>query len=277
MKCNYNPENIINCWFPVSGPPIPYYHGYLLFAALSRKFPDLHSADWLEIGPVSGEWFHQDNTDLLRLNNSSKILFRLPATRLIELAGLINSEIVISDNDHSAAITLGDPIVGSIRPADSLVSWFVTLRIHNGVDEDGDHHMLPPSLMNPDNMLAALYRRLHDNEMRGTLVIDRKMRHYAVIKIGVAVGYPVLATDLTEINSIKLQTIGLGGRRHMGCGLFVSPEENYYEPCRYFESYYNNRLSNRKRDLSSGTEHNTRGGAEEADNNGSQRAYRSAD
>ena len=35
------------------------------------------------------------------------------------------------------------------------------------------------------------------------------------------VGYAMLATELTAEESIRLQERGLGGRRRMGCGVFV--------------------------------------------------------
>ena len=36
------------------------------------------------------------------------------------------------------------------------------------------------------------------------------------------VGYEVILEGLTADESLAIQTIGLGGRRHMGCGVFVA-------------------------------------------------------
>lgn len=36
------------------------------------------------------------------------------------------------------------------------------------------------------------------------------------------VGYEVILEGLTADESLAIQTTGLGGRRHMGCGVFVA-------------------------------------------------------
>jgi CRISPR-associated protein Cas6 len=40
------------------------------------------------------------------------------------------------------------------------------------------------------------------------------------------VGYDVVIESLTYDESLALQTHGLGGRRHMGCGLFVAHQSS---------------------------------------------------
>lgn len=56
---------------------------------------------------------------------------------------------------------------------------------------------------------------------RKDLEVDDYARRVLRLKGSTLTGYGVIAKGLDESSSLRLQSVGLGGRRKMGCGLFV--------------------------------------------------------
>jgi CRISPR-associated endonuclease/helicase Cas3 len=46
------------------------------------------------------------------------------------------------------------------------------------------------------------------------------LRRVLKVRQSVIVGFAVIVSGLTDAESLRLQECGLGGRRHMGCGIF---------------------------------------------------------
>jgi CRISPR-associated protein Cas6 len=76
----------------------------------------------------------------------------------------------------------------------------------------------------PEPFLDAAQRQLAQLNITGSLELpqDGRSRYRRIITIHghKVVGFSLAAHDLTENDSVRLQTVGLGGRRAMGCGLF---------------------------------------------------------
>jgi CRISPR-associated protein Cas6 len=119
-------------------------------------------------------------------------------------------------------ISLGFPTSYPLRPAPSLISSLVTIR---GFQE-------------PSSFLEAVQRQLDAAGIRGRagLPIRRSaqaaegrsraepesiIRRTIRIRGKEIVGFPVRIDELTADESLTLQEIGVGGRRRLGCGLFV--------------------------------------------------------
>jgi CRISPR-associated protein Cas6 len=73
--------------------------------------------------------------------------------------------------------------------------------------------------MEPKEFLEAAKRQLEKIEVQTELQIGE--RRTFRIKDKQVVGFEIAATGLDAEDSIRLQESGLGGRRHMGCGVFV--------------------------------------------------------
>jgi len=78
----------------------------------------------------------------------------------------------------------------------------------------------------PEPFLEAIKRQLGELGIQGTVAIPMNAegkpdRKAIKIKQFSVVGFGLEVMDLSEEDSLKLQIHGLGGKRRMGCGIFV--------------------------------------------------------
>lgn len=106
-------------------------------------------------------------------------------------------------------IRLGLPRIQLFAPSANLYSRIVIIK---GATE-------------PETFLSAAYKQLEYLEIKAQLEIpldeqNRPKRRVTKIHNHIVVGYSLVAHNLSDADSLKLQKCGLGGRRHMGCGNF---------------------------------------------------------
>jgi len=111
-------------------------------------------------------------------------------------------------------LCLGVPHVRALQPVPALYARLVTFK----------------NATQPEPFLAAARRELDRLQVGGELSIpehwDKKpergpYRRVMRIKDTRIVCFSLLVRDLNSDESLRLQELGLGGRRHMGAGLFV--------------------------------------------------------
>lgn len=189
--------------FPLRGPAIPVDHGYALFAALSRCLPALHERpEWL-VAPVSGRYAGRGS---LHLTARSHLRIRLPESHIGQVLALAGRRVRVRE----AHCALGYPRVFPLRPARRLRARLVVIKgMSSSVDE----------------FLAALRRQLAERPGlgQGSEAIELQPGPRRVLRIkGTAIpGFAVTLQDVPAATSIAIQAHGLGGRRHMGAGVFV--------------------------------------------------------
>ncbi len=195
-------EPVVDVGFRLRGDVIPVDHGYSLFAAISRVVPELHKRpDW-GVHPIFGE--HHER-GVLKLQPSSMVKIRLPANdigRLLPLAGLVLQI-------ENSQVTLAPPQVFPLQPTAYLKARFVTIK--GFFDE-------------PEEFGAALKRQL--GQIEGLEQKEQKIETAVgarrVMRVGnhTIVGFSVALGGLDAGASIAVQSLGVGGRRHMGAGIF---------------------------------------------------------
>ena len=189
--------------FPLRGAVIPVDHGYALFAALSGCLPRLHERpEWI-IAPVSGRYTGRGG---LRLTARSRLRVRLPGSEIARLLGLAGRRIRIRGSD----CVVGHPRVFALRPCERLRARLVLIKGAAGPAGD---------------LVAAVRRQLAAlpgvGEAGESIEIRPGDRRVMRIK-GVAIpGHAVTLEGVPASASIEIQARGLGGRRHMGAGVFV--------------------------------------------------------
>lgn len=188
--------------FPVSGKTLPADHGYALYGALARKLPALHEARWLGIELISGISWGQGIIALPSRNASLKL--RLPADHFGAVLPLAGQKLDIGEH----RITLGIPIAHPLTPAASLYARFVTIK----------------KFTEPEPFLEAAQRQIEQLGITADLELPqdeqgRFRRRILRIKNATIVGFSLAAHNLSDDDSITLQSRGIGGRRAMGCGI----------------------------------------------------------
>jgi CRISPR-associated protein Cas6 len=206
---------VVDVAFPVRGTTISADHGYLLFSALSAAVPLEHgSQSEVAVHPISGRLV---GSRLLALTPRSRLVLRVPHTRVPDLQRLAGKSLRLGD----ARLHLGVPRAYLLRSASRLASRLVVIS----------------GFTDPVQFLTAAQRQLERAGIEGTVSLplrgrprpvegglgstDSYLRRTVSIKGRQIVGYALSVESLSDEDSIRLQERGIGGRRHMGCGVFV--------------------------------------------------------
>jgi CRISPR-associated protein Cas6 len=192
--------------FGVIGETLPADHGYGLYSAIAHLCPMVHEQEGISISTISGE---PDRQGKIYLSKSSQLKIRLPyeadkIAQILPLAGQI-----LRVGSHS--IQLSIPQIFPLRPFDKLRSRIVTIK----------------KFQDPEPFLDAAKRQMEALGIQGNAFVPldeagQPSRKAIKIKTFSVVGFSLVVTDLSNEDSIKLQTNGLGGKHRMGCGVFTS-------------------------------------------------------
>jgi len=195
---------IISIVFPVYGRRLPADHGYALYAAISRCAPALHRVPGLSVELISGvPW--RDGIIVLPIHGS-RLHLRVPAERYADILPLSGMSLDI----NGQAIRLGSPSARPLQPTASLYARIVTIK----------------KFTEAEPFLDAARRQIEALGVNASmqLPIDENGRfRRRIIRIHdkAVVGFSLAAHGLSDEHSLKLQSHGVGGRRAMGCGIFI--------------------------------------------------------
>jgi CRISPR-associated protein Cas6 len=182
--------------FRLQGNSVPVDHGYALYAALSRIVPAIHEAKDIGVPPIRGVY---NGDGSLHLTEYSCLIIRLPDERIRQYLPLAGKRLEIG----SHAISAGVPEVRTLPLATRLRARLVTIK---GFQDEEDFRQ-------------ATQRQLDDLKVGGEFLIGE--RRTLRIKDKQVVGFELAFDGLTAEQSLILQEVGIGGRRRMGCGVFV--------------------------------------------------------
>jgi CRISPR-associated protein Cas6 len=202
MSTNTQPDNTLTAGlnadtvpyvtvhFPLQGRQLPADHGYALYSAITRQLPELHSASWLSIELISGVPWR---------------VGIIPADRYGHVLPLAGRRLDLSGH----VIRLGIPSARPLLPAPSLYARAVTIK----------------KFTDPEPFLDAARRQLDALSVNATLELPldeqgRFRRRILKIHDKTIVGFSLAVHGLSDDDSLLLQSVGIGGRRTMGCGLF---------------------------------------------------------
>jgi CRISPR-associated protein Cas6 len=221
MPGNAEQLNCVDLVFPAMGSAIPRDHSYALYGAVSRIIPWLHGdqakshrAGLFAIHGTSAG----DGTILL--TERSNLRIRIPAAHLPAMLPLAGKLLELD----GFRIRLGVPHVCALVPAPVVSSSLVLIKIAHAEGKD---------CITPDLFLTSARKKLAELSIQaepGLQLIrqgpraGQARRRVIRVKEQTHAGYAMIVQGLTAGESIRLQEQGLGGRRVMGCGLFL-PEK----------------------------------------------------
>ncbi len=184
---------------------IPVDHGYALYGALSRLVPEVHRDNGIAIHPIRGRQVGDRKMALLPW---SSLVLRVPDGQIAPLLKLSGKAIQVGDTQ----IRIGVPEVRALQPATALRSRLTIIKVA---------HIDPASSVSEDQFQQSVQKQLTELGVSDVVRADLGKRRTLRLKQNEIVGYEVLIEGLSADESITLQEQGLGGRRHMGCGVFV--------------------------------------------------------
>ncbi len=197
----------VDLCFPVMGGQIPADHGYLLYSAVSRLLSAAHQADAYGIHPIRGR---QLGGRTLQLTEHSRLVIRTDAEQLARFLPLAGKQLCLLNR----MLRMGVPKVRSLVPAPALRSRLVTIKLPDVAAQPADAAI--------ETFRAASLRKLGELGISTEAKLSLGKRRTLRIKDKEVVGYEVIIEGLSAAESIAVQEHGLGGRRRMGCGLFVT-------------------------------------------------------
>ncbi|HTW92190.1 MAG TPA: type I-MYXAN CRISPR-associated protein Cas6/Cmx6 [bacterium] len=210
---------VVELSFPVRGTPLPVDNGYIVYRAVARAVPWVaaEAQVGLAIVPIQGN----PHRGFLDLTPGSRLTFRVGAEALPMLEPLAGQCLVFG----SATLILGQPTRSELRPAASLVSAFVVVEQCRYSDEVEE--WLAAQFRALGIRAVPALRRKQVNEHAGPSDTGRPasgcpyVRRFRQIGETAVVGWEVLARGLSPEESLRLQELGVGPGRRMGCGVFV--------------------------------------------------------
>jgi CRISPR-associated protein Cas6 len=194
-------SHVVDLYFRVQGKQITVDHGYALYAAISRCVENerdrwLHASEEVGLIPVRGRYLGQGR---LALDSNARFGLRLPAGLISKSLPLAGKRLELNGDK----LLVGTTTTSALISAPVLYAHIVTTK--NGEDEK--------------RFDEEVQRQLVALDIKGKPI--RGPRRIVTIKDKKVVGYSLLVTELTAEESIRLQERGLGGRRKMGCGVFL--------------------------------------------------------
>ncbi|WP_163787258.1 type I-MYXAN CRISPR-associated protein Cas6/Cmx6, partial [Myxococcus vastator] len=186
----------IDLLFPVQGAPVPLDHGYLLFSSLSRHLPVLHERKDVGVFNLRGK---RMGKQLLQVDRGT-LRLRCGADALSEILPLAGSTLELAGRE----LRLGMPTVYPLVATPTTLSARVVTFKH---------------AMDEATFQASTMKFMAELGCSGTPYVGR--RRVVSISGKKVVGFALTVSALSPESSLLLQERGLGGRRHMGCGLFL--------------------------------------------------------
>ncbi|WP_417734141.1 type I-MYXAN CRISPR-associated protein Cas6/Cmx6 [Rosistilla oblonga] len=197
-----NAQSPIELAFPVRGhTSIPADHGYALLGAVTQLVPTVHGGNGFALAPIPGR---QIGGRKMALTNSSRLIIRTDLERIPEFLPLAGKQLALAGGN----VTLGAPTIQQLTPTPTLRARIVTIK----------------GFFEPAEFVEAVKRQLAKLDIADCLVTPGRQRTVR-IKGNEILGFETTISNLSDSDSLNILANGIGGRRHMGCGVFVPVKE----------------------------------------------------
>jgi CRISPR-associated protein Cas6 len=193
---------VVDVVWPVSNRGrVPLHHQYQLFAAVSRLVPALHEAAHVGFHPIRGQYAEPG---FLMLSDLSAVTIRAPLECASGMLTLSGKRLDLG----GYPVRLGVPHFRVLSASTNLVSHLVTIK--------GYHD---------ESITVGARKQLDALGVSTSVNLVVGQRRVLRVKQQTIVGYRLTLHGLSAEEAIAVQSHGVGGRRHLGCGLFV-PVQN---------------------------------------------------
>lgn len=200
-------DDVVDVVYQIACRTLPVDHAWALSRAVQRLLP------WVETEPTAGVhtihvadsgngWMRPEHADdLLYLSRRTKLVLRVPRQRVDEAQALVGNTLDVAG--HSMKIE--QATLRSLSPISTIFSRYVVGE-EQGEDENAFLARVLVELkamgVEPKKMLCGIEKVLATPE--------RPIRTRSL-----------MIAELTAPESVKVQQLGLGPWRHLGCGLFL--------------------------------------------------------
>lgn len=201
-------EPFVDLIYPVRGHEICADHNYALPSACFRIIPKVREHPEIGILSIPGI---PDRKGKILLTSQSCMRIRVPVSKIPLVYPIAGKKLNVGVHE----IQIGIPSIFPLQPLPRLRARIVTIKGKEYMETEG--------------FLAAAQRQLDALDIKGDISIPfnrdgEPNRKTIKIKRFTIVGFTTEVRNLSDEDSLKLQYQGIGGRRHLGAGIFL--------PCR---------------------------------------------
>lgn len=181
--------------FELKGEALPLDHAWVLYQSLLTIAPWLDEETGLGIHPIQGA---DTGGGEMILNRRAKLVLRSPAGRLDELAGLSGRSFSVVKH----VLTLGASKVKALTQHTPLYAHTVS----TGSEDE-------------QSFTRDILRELDAMSITTRFICGRPQKFFDGEKM--ATGYSLMLHGLPIEHAIRVQQLGLGLHRKLGCGIFI--------------------------------------------------------
>lgn len=201
-------DRVTDVCFKVDCRSLPAMHATELAQALRAELPWIVDEPEMAIHQIHGAttgngWERPGDDELIQLSRRTRLVLRVPQSRVDDAAELTGRELDIAGN----RLRVGDMSVRPVTPLSTLFARYVADPLAR--DEDDEDRFLH---------WAA-------DELRAMAIPVKKLlcgkRHTLTIEGRPVLTRTLMVADLDSHASIRLQERGLGEYRQYGCGIFL--------------------------------------------------------
>ena len=181
--------------FPLAGADLRVDYALPLWRVLRRLLPWLADEECAAILPIKGA---SEGAAGLILGQRAQLTLRLPVARLAAAATIAGARL-----DLGSALRLGEPTRRELRPTSAQYSPLV---VQAAEDEQ--------------TFLAECERELAALDIAASVVCGKSQARLG--EEGELRGFSLMLHPLAPAQALRLQSVGLGRARKLGCGIFVA-------------------------------------------------------
>ena len=201
---NSIPDNVLDIVYNISCKCIPMEHAHALSEALQQALPWLAEEETAGIhqvyGAESGNGWERPDTEVLYLSRRQKLTLRLPKTRIEDAKSLTGQTLDIGGH----ALKVGDFTSRKLSDLPTLFARHVL-----GEAGQSEEEFMTQAVTQLKAMGINVKKMICGKE--GVIQIPDTTLHTRSLMLA----------DLELEESVKLQELGLGSGRKLGCGLFL--------------------------------------------------------
>ena len=198
-------DKVVDLSYKIDCKQIPTCHAWELSQALYHALPWIKDEPEVGVhqihGATSGNgWERPPDGELIYLSKRTRMHLRVPTSRVDAAEKLVGKTLDVAG--HS--VLVGKMVTKQIDPFSTIFARYIVLQ--EGMDEDEFIQWVADEMAGRDIQARKLLCGMgHTFEANGETIETRSL----------------MVADLDKSSSIKLQEMGIGLHRHMGCGIFM--------------------------------------------------------
>jgi CRISPR-associated protein Cas6 len=200
------PNDVVDVVYAIACRSLPVDHAYALFEALHAVLPWLGREPGTGVHPIhvadSGNgWMRPERPDdLLQLSRRTKLILRVPQSRLAAAQGLSGHTLTVAG--HTLKVEQA-----TVRPLSTHTTLF-------------SRYLAFDEALAEDVFLARMQRELAAVDVQPKKMLCGIEKIIATPAKAIH-ARSLMVAELTVEQSVRLQQHGLGRLQHLGCGLFI--------------------------------------------------------